>query len=161
MRANRKSLERQAQSAKPLPSGESKDTMPNEAVLPDNRIQFPGVRIAESSEMPKITKRRLAWYLRLGIRIGTLMAQPANPKGWGWNPSVITLCIVIGGILFTAGMYIQHERDAVETLQREHEATQRMAESSKRESSYAVAKVDGGDGHAVVTATATPAQKGK
>ncbi len=119
------------------------------------------IHIVGSSELPDIFETKLPWYVRFGVFIGTLMTQPANPKTWGFNPSVITLCLLIAGILTSGGWYIGHQAAIIEDLQKDSIETKGVAGKAESKSDYAVAKVDGGDGHVVKNPTPTPKQKVK
>lgn len=83
------------------------------------------------------------------IFIGAAMAQPDIPRGWGWNPSVITLCIVILSIVASAAYFIGHLSAQVEQLRQQYVQTDLKAEDAKTKATYAARDVDNADGHTV------------
>jgi hypothetical protein len=87
---------------------------------------------------------------RLGSVLGVIaMPNPDNPKVWTWNPSVITLLILLASLLTAGGYYVGHMAAEVEFLKQQQVATQEKAAKAENQALYAVKKVDGGDGHEV------------
>src|SRR6185369_2755667 len=106
-------------------------------------------------------KGELSWWLRFWTWLGVIMAQPDNPRGWGWNPSVITLCLVILGIVASGAWYIGHLAAEIEFLKQSQQETRSTADDAHSKSLYAISKVDGGDGHAESNANANVKKKEK
>lgn len=111
------------------PTRKIDDVMPNEAAAPISRptIPFPGIRM--SVDVPQ--ERGPGLVARAGIAIGVLMARPEEPKGWGWNPSVITLCILVGSLLAGGGYYIGRQASQIEMIQKQADEARKTAQDAK------------------------------
>ncbi len=123
------------------PSSTRRETMPNEAVI-SKPIPFPSL-LGTDETLPT----RLPWYIRCGVWVGTLMVKPDVPKGWGVNPSVITLCILIAGIIASGAYYIGHQAAMLDQMQERMNQVDAKAEDAHTKATYAISKSDGGDGH--------------
>ncbi len=108
-------------------------------------IPFP-IHLAESSELPTYPKQ--PWYVRFGIFIGTLMTQPANPKGWGWNPSVITLCLVVLSMAVGIAYYVGQKESELRQLKEASDNSTKTAQEALKLATYAVKDADVKSGHA-------------
>lgn len=97
---------------------------------------------------PSDEPRALPFWARWLIYAGVFMSQPAEPKGWGWNPSVLTLCLVVASLIAGGSYYLGHQAAIIENLQQKQVETQSVAGDAINKSLYAISKVDGGDGHA-------------
>ena len=93
-------------------------------------IIFPGIHLAESAEIPT-SGQRPSWIIRAGIYVGALMSAPP-PKVWSFNPSVVTLVILIVGIV-AAGAYYMGRQDA--TINR----IEKVAEKAEQKADAALA----------------------
>ena len=94
-------------------------------------------------------KGELSRLVKILIWMGTLMPQPDTPRGWGWNPSVITLCLVTLGIVASGAYYIGHLAAEVEFLKQQQMHTEAVAQDASKVATYAVKESDKGDGHKV------------
>lgn len=129
--------------------------MPNDTALP---VLFPTGR-ALDREKAIAREDRMSRTGRFLIYIGAAkaMPKPNDPHAWGWNPSVITLLIVVGTLLFTSGVAIGVLTNKVQNLESNQQHVEAVATDATKQATYAVTKVDGGDGHAPkANATVTP-----
>ena len=53
--------------------------------------------------------------------------MPNTPRIWGWNPSVITLLLFIGGILLSAGYYVGRQDKTIESLEQKAASAEKKA----------------------------------
>lgn len=83
------------------------------------------------------------------------MAQPDTPRGWGWNPAVLTLCLVVLGIVASGSYYVGHLAAEVEYLKQQQQHTEAVAQDASKVATYAVKQQDSGDGHKAVANTNT------
>jgi len=57
--------------------------------------------------------------------------MPNAPRIWGWNPSVITLLILIAGLLTSGGYYIGHQAAIIENIQKQADEANAAAKKAK------------------------------
>lgn len=78
--------------------------MVHEATIKKGTVHhWPGLEIIENKQLP--------WYMRAAIWTGVIMATPETPKGWSFNPSTVTLALVIAGMI-AGGAYYVGQNDA-------------------------------------------------
>lgn len=82
------------------------------------------------------------WYIRFGVWIGTLMVQPEIPKGWGWNPSVITLCIVVLSLVASVSYYMGSANAESKSMMMRLEKAETDAAEAKKLSAYQAGVAD-------------------
>lgn len=70
-----------------------------------------------------------------------------TPKGWGWNPSVLTLCLIVAGLIAGGAYYIGHMAAQVEFLERQAQHTEAVAQDAQKVATFTNATSDKGDGH--------------
>ena len=116
------------------------NVMPNVAIVREFPIQ--------TTTEPR-DKGELSRLIKILIWTGTLMAQPDTPRGWGWNPSVITLCLVILSIVASAAYFIGHLTAEVEFIKQQQTHTEAVAQDALKVNTFATADGDKGDGHKV------------
>ena len=80
-----------------------------------------------------------------------------SPKGWGWNPSVITLCILIGTLIGGGGLYIGDMRRQIMNIEQQANEAKSKADSAHAEAQNAttIAMSD----HPTPTPEPTPKKK--
>jgi|GEM_PF-4626875 len=109
-----------------------------------HRIKYPTL-VSNLPGEPEV--KHFRWWIRFGLLMGTLMATD-TPKGWGWNPSVLTLCLIVAGLIAGGAYYLGHQAAIIENLEQKQIETRGVADDASKKSLYAISKVDGGDGHA-------------
>lgn len=126
--------------------------MPN-GTAPARILEYP--ILAESFE------KKEPWYVRAGLGVGAMVIKPESPKGWGWNPAVVTLCLVIVSMGVTAvgalmaGAYYLGQRDneqrhvleRIEEVQQKADKAADDADKAKQLESYNAGGVDATKGH--------------
>lgn len=127
--------------------------LPNEATLRKPTIPFPVLK-AENVVLPE--ERKPFWLVRFGLWIGTLMVRPNEPKGWGWNPSVITLLLVIAGLLTSGGWYLGVQWAESRQMQKEIDAFTEDARKAKERQTYNAGQLDAQRGHTATFPSPTP-----
>ena len=93
------------------------------------RTNMPGevFPIYNTNPFPTLTEvGRPAWHIRAGIWTGVLMSAPP-PKVWTFNPSVITLVILLITVVGGAGYYIGHQAATIENIQKQADSASRDA----------------------------------
>ncbi len=92
--------------------------------------------------------------VRFGIAIGVLMAAPP-PKVWTWNPSVITLLILIASLLLGGGYYLGTLDAERKLMEQRLQKAEQDAEKAKQIGSYTAGATDAQRGHLDPTPTPT------
>lgn len=88
-----------------------------------------------------------SWAVRLGSFIGVLMANPESPRGWSFNPAVITCVLTIAGMVAFGGYYMgQKDAENRQLMERIQKAEADAAEAKKL-GIYAAAGQDESTGH--------------
>lgn len=114
--------------------------MVHEATIKKGTVHhWPGLEIIENKQLP--------WYIRAAIWTGVIMATPETPKGWSFNPSTVTLALVVAGMIAGGSYYLgaqaEREKQIMERLRiAEHDAAE-----AKKFSVYAAAGSDAQTGH--------------
>lgn len=103
-------------------------------------LTFPGL---EELEKPK----KLWWIIRILILLGVAMPNTENPRGWSWNPAVITLTITIAGLIFGGGYYIGSTDAEKRHLLERIAVAEKNAADAKQLGTYAVSGRDSETGH--------------
>jgi len=85
----------------------------------------------------------------LGHYLG-IVDMPNTPRVWGWNPSVITLLILIAGLLTGGGYYVGHQAAIIENIKKQADDARQDAKNAK---DIAIA------GQVEATATSTPTRR--
>lgn len=70
------------------------------------------------------------------------------PKNWTWNPSVITLLILIAGIIGGGAYYMGRQASIIENIQQQAAEAKQKAEAADTKATYAVKDADIKSGHA-------------
>jgi hypothetical protein len=128
-------------------------------------INFPGVRLAETSQIPEVNRPEWGWLIRFGIRSGAIMTKPESPNGWGFNPAVVTLTLVVvsmvGGLvsMVAIGGYYMGKLDAERTMQEQRIAVaEQTAKAADTKATYVLSKDDQENGHPKATEKKKPAK---
>lgn len=107
---------------------------------------WPGTETLETADEEKQPKRP-HWFFRAAVWTGVIMSDPETPKGWSFNPSTITLGLVIASLIAGGSYYLgaqaEREKQIMERLRiAEHDAAE-----AKKFSVYAAAGSDAQTGH--------------
>lgn len=94
------------------------------AKLPFHVVGTPGDVMWPDDEMQP------GWLVRLGIMLGVLMAAP-QPKVWTWNPSVLTLLLLIASMIAGGGYYLGQQDERIRTIQKQADAASAEANTAK------------------------------
>lgn len=116
--------------------------MPNGAAAEarDSVRLFPGFSVQAEEKKPH-------WLFRTAVWSGVIMSTPENPKGWTFNPSTVTLALVVAGMI-AAGSYYLGAKDAeLKILQRQIDAYTADAAKAKQLETYNAGSVDAMKGH--------------
>ena len=84
------------------------------------------------------------------------MAAPHEPKGWNWNPAVITLLLVIAALIASGSFYLGYERAVREQMQQQINQAAQDAIKAKERETYNAGVLDSHQ-----PAANKPAKKGK
>lgn len=83
------------------------------------------------------------------------MPNSESPKGWTWNPAVITLMIVIAGGVASFGYYVgqkdaenRHLLERISEIDKKADAVAVKADSADKKATYAMKDADIESGHA-------------
>ena len=88
-----------------------------------NVSQFPSLEVYDETVTP-------SWSVKIGNILG-VVDMPTQPRIWGFNPAVITLLILIGGILLSAGYYVGRQSEQINNIQRQAEDAKNDAKKAK------------------------------
>lgn len=97
----------------------------NEHAARSNISYYP---IRQEVQEPK----KPSWILRAATWLGIIMSTPETPRGWSFNPAVITLALVILSMV-AAGAYYMGQRDSeartlLERVEKAEEDSRRAAQ---------------------------------
>lgn len=93
----------------------------------NNVSEFPifGTNEDDPAVRPVKVAPKPSWIYRFCVWYGVIMPNPDHPRGWTFNPAVITLTILIAGLLTGAGYYVGEKntesRHLLERLQKAEE----------------------------------------
>lgn len=125
----------------------TKQLFPREIRMNGSNVLTYPVHLTERTKRP--------FYIRIGILAGVLMNQPEHPKGWTWNPAVITLCLIIASLLVGGGYFIGRQSMMIESIQQKTAETRAIADDARKLATYSARDVDNSSGHTKSTVKKT------
>lgn len=87
------------------------------------------------------------WFYRAAVWSGVIMSEPQSPKGWTFNPSTVTLSLVIAGLIAGGSWYLGAQSERERQIMERLTVAERKADAADTKATYAVSGTDAERGH--------------